>query len=57
MLEVWLETGRRNQIRVHLSEAGHPVLGDPRYGRNQKQVEWPHRRLALHVRLSASHIQ
>ncbi|MGV2334170.1 MAG UNVERIFIED_CONTAM: RNA pseudouridine synthase [Planctomycetaceae bacterium] len=30
-LQIRLETGRRNQIRVHLAEAGHPVLGDPRY--------------------------
>ena len=32
MLEVTLETGRKNQIRAHLSEAGHPVVGDPEYG-------------------------
>ncbi|HUP00526.1 MAG TPA: RluA family pseudouridine synthase [Gemmatimonadota bacterium] len=31
-LELELETGRTHQIRVHLSEAGHPVLGDSRYG-------------------------
>ena len=30
-VRVWLETGRRNQIRVHFAEAGFPVLGDPRY--------------------------
>lgn len=28
-----LETGRTHQIRIHLSEAGHPVLGDRRYAR------------------------
>lgn len=31
-LELRLETGRTHQIRVHLSEAGHPLLGDPVYG-------------------------
>jgi len=45
MLEVNLETGRRNQIRVHLSEAGHPVLGDTMYG--QEKDAFP--RLALHA--------
>lgn len=31
-VEVSPETGRTHQIRVHLSEAGHPVVGDSRYG-------------------------
>ena len=31
-LEVEIETGRSHQIRAHFSEAGHPLLGDTRYG-------------------------
>lgn len=31
LLEVELLTGRKNQIRVHLTELGHPVLGDKKY--------------------------
>lgn len=54
VLEVKLETGRRNQIRVHLAEAGHPVLGDPRYPRESpnsaRHPLWKERRLALHAR-------
>jgi len=32
LLELSLETGRTHQIRVHLSDMGHPVVGDPEYG-------------------------
>ena len=32
LVEVKLKTGRKNQIRVHFSEAGHPVVGDVKYG-------------------------
>ncbi|MEZ4484207.1 MAG: pseudouridine synthase [Syntrophotaleaceae bacterium] len=32
LVEVELVTGRSHQIRVHFSEAGHPLLGDRRYG-------------------------
>jgi len=33
LLELSLDTGRTHQIRVHLSHIGHPVVGDPVYGR------------------------
>ncbi len=32
LLEISLKTGRTHQIRVHLAHAGHPILGDPKYG-------------------------
>ena len=47
MLEVTLETGRKNQIRVHLSEAGHPIVGDQFYGSTVNPIN----RLALHAKL------
>lgn len=49
-VEVWLETGRRNQIRVHFAEAGHPIIGDERYARHeQPHRHWGARRIALHA--------
>ena len=47
MLEVTLETGRKNQIRAHLSEAGHPIVGDQLYGSTSN----PLGRLGLHAKL------
>lgn len=50
LVRVKLETGRRNQIRVHFAEAGHPVLGDPRYQSEEAQhPKWKAKRLALHA--------
>jgi tRNA pseudouridine32 synthase/23S rRNA pseudouridine746 synthase/23S rRNA pseudouridine1911/1915/1917 synthase len=52
LLEIHLLTGRKHQIRVHLSEQGHPVVGDRKYGRGND----PHGTLALHARsLSITH--
>lgn len=45
-LKIKLLTGRKNQIRVHFSEAGHPVVGDPKYGRGDPFRE----RLCLHAK-------
>ena len=41
-------TGRTHQIRVHLSSVGHPCLGDPLYGK-QERGQLPLRRQALHA--------
>jgi 23S rRNA pseudouridine1911/1915/1917 synthase len=50
LLRVTLETGRRNQIRVHMAELGHPVLGDVRYQvERAKHPLWRESRLALHA--------
>jgi 23S rRNA pseudouridine1911/1915/1917 synthase len=50
LVRVRLETGRRNQIRVHFAEAGHPVLGDERYESElARHPAWKTRRLALHA--------
>jgi len=45
LLEVNLYTGKKNQIRVHLAEKGHPILGDKMYGNLDKGFK----RLALHA--------
>lgn len=39
LVECWLETGRTHQIRVHMSYAGHALLGDQTYGNRRKLPE------------------
>lgn len=36
VLKINLLTGKKNQIRVHMSELGHPIVGDTKYGKNEK---------------------
>jgi 23S rRNA pseudouridine1911/1915/1917 synthase len=49
-VRIRLETGRRNQIRIHFSDAGHPVLGDPRYESDKaRHRRWRYNRMALHA--------
>lgn len=45
LLEVELDTGRKNQIRVHLKDLGHPIAGDRKYGARPSPIH----RLALHA--------
>ena len=45
MLEIQLDTGRKNQIRVHLSSMHHPIIGDNKYGSTCN----PLKRLGLHA--------
>lgn len=50
LVECQLETGRTHQIRIHLSERGHPVCGDKVYGaKKQKRSAQAAPRLALHA--------
>jgi tRNA pseudouridine32 synthase/23S rRNA pseudouridine746 synthase len=39
LLKVTIETGRLHQIRRHLDHIGHPVMGDPKYGKGNKNRE------------------
>jgi 23S rRNA pseudouridine1911/1915/1917 synthase len=49
LLECKLETGRTHQIRVHLSHIGHPLVGDPVYGKGRRPPPIPLARQALHA--------
>ena len=49
LLELELETGRKNQIRVHMQEIGHPIIGDKKYGAETSPIN----RMGLHARLIA----
>ncbi|MFD1040002.1 RluA family pseudouridine synthase [Virgibacillus byunsanensis] len=52
LVEVQLETGRKNQIRVHMQDLGNPVVGDKKYGSKTNEIG----RLGLHAKvLSFSH--
>lgn len=45
LMEVQLDTGRKNQIRVHMKDLGHPITGDRRYGAGSSPIH----RMALHA--------
>jgi len=49
LLEIELETGRKNQIRVHMEGIGHPIVGDKKYGAGMSPIG----RMGLHARVLA----
>lgn len=49
LVELNLETGRTNQIRVHMASMGHPVVGDRKYGNGNESS--PIDRLCLHAQV------
>lgn len=49
LVEARLETGRTHQIRVHLSFIGHPLVGDPLYGKRKQKLDFKGQ--ALHAKL------
>lgn len=52
LVELKLDTGRKNQIRVHMQELGHPVVGDAKYGSEEDPIG----RVCLHAfRLAFTH--
>lgn len=46
MVEVKIDTGRKNQIRVHMQDLGHPIVGDTKYGSKKN----PLNRVGLHAK-------
>lgn len=49
LVQVQLETGRKNQIRVHMQDIGHPIVGDDKYGSTINPIQ----RLGLHAHVLA----
>jgi 23S rRNA pseudouridine1911/1915/1917 synthase len=49
LLEVMLETGKKNQIRLHMQEMGHSIAGDKKYGATSSPIG----RLGLHASVLA----
>jgi 23S rRNA pseudouridine1911/1915/1917 synthase len=49
LCEVRLETGKTHQIRIHLAEAGHPLVGEPVYTRDYRGTLINSPRLLLHA--------
>ena len=49
VVELDLKIARKHSMRVHLADAGHPILSDPRYGKKKsKHRDWKRKRMAVH---------
>lgn len=55
LVECALETGRTHQIRVHMASIGHPLVGDPVYGKNDRSLPAFHRQALHATRLGLIH--
>jgi RluA family pseudouridine synthase len=55
LVEARPRTGRKHQIRIHLAEGGHPILGDERYGRSEAASPSPPRLMLHAFRLELRH--
>jgi 23S rRNA pseudouridine1911/1915/1917 synthase len=49
LVQINLDTGRKHQIRVHMQDLGHPIVGDKKYGFNSSPIQ----RMALHAQVLA----
>ncbi len=57
LVECRLETGRTHQVRVHMASIGHPLIGDPVYGRTKKEHKEALETLGFHRQaLHAAHL-
>ena len=50
LVELIPETGRKHQLRVHMTEIGHPIVGDGKYGGKEAFIEGISKKMHLHAR-------
>ena len=57
LLDVYIESGRKHQIRRHLSEAGYPVVGDRLYGKAASETKAPENGVTVESALALENLQ